>query len=99
MSENVVVRQVALVVGRNPSAHPMMHHISAKKNIFNDKLCSVGRVSPACSPHNLVRALVQKRARTSEMPLPAGKGLKNMQQQLFEVTCSQLLSQHSAEVW
>ncbi len=86
--------RVTLLVGNNPPTHTMMHHISVK-NFFNDKFCSVGRVGPACSSRNLAGALVATCPGASEMPLPAGKGLKNIWHQLFEVTCllSQLLSQ------
>ena len=60
-------------------------------------LCSVRRVGPACSSRYLLGALVATCPGASEMPLPAGKGLKNIWHQLFEVTClhsqdSQLLS-------
>ena len=64
-------------------AHHDASHLC--RHIFNDKLCSVGRVGPACSSRNLVRALVATCSGASEMPLPAGKGLKNMWHQVFEV--------------
>ena len=64
-------------------AHHDASHLC--KHIFNDKLCSVGRVGPACSSRNLVGALVATCSGASEMPLPAGKGLKNMWHQVFEV--------------
>ena len=62
---------------------------------FNDKLCSVRRVGPACSSRYLLGALVATCPGASEMRLPAGKVLKKHMRQLFEVTCllSQLLSQ------
>ena len=57
-------------------AHHDASHLC--KNIFNNKLCSVGGVGPACSSRNLVGALVATCPGASEMALPAGTGLKNI---------------------
>ena len=47
--------------------------------------CRLGcrRVCPACSGRNPVLVLVARCPGASEMPLPAGKGLKNIWHQLF----------------